>query len=304
MNGARLLKHFLAERTPLTAHAYRLDLEDFKIFLRLDFVETAIEKLFGSSHPVAQRLVGNYLASMRRRGLAPATINRRLSTLRSLGKTARVLGRAPWVLDARNVKMERVRDTRGPGRENVMRVFTFLRAQPATKPVLRDLAILRLCYDLGLRRGEICSVNVADFTATSLRVRRKGKLTKTVLILPKATHAALEAWLNARGSHPGALFINFDEIHRSKTGKRLTGAAIYEIMRRRGQEAGVTAPMRPHGIRHTAITDARVVAAARGYGLDELVDFSGHAEVRTLKHYLDDQKSLQGTIAGDIALPG
>jgi integrase/recombinase XerC len=100
------------------------------------------------------------------------------------------------------------------------------------------------------------------------------------------------------------LFINFDEIHRSKTGRRLSGSAIYEIVRDRAREAGVTVPVRPHGIRHTAITDARVAAARRGYGLDDLVDFSGHADVRTLKHYLDDQKSVQGAISTDIALPG
>jgi integrase len=100
------------------------------------------------------------------------------------------------------------------------------------------------------------------------------------------------------------MFINFDEVHRTKTGKRLTGAAIYQIVKARAQEAGVTAPVRPHGIRHTAISDARVATARMGLGLDGLVDFSGHADVRTLKHYLDDQESVQGIISADIALPG
>jgi integrase/recombinase XerC len=99
------------------------------------------------------------------------------------------------------------------------------------------------------------------------------------------------------------MFINFDEIHRSKTGKRLTGAAIYQIVKSRAQEAGVKAPVRPHGIRHTAITDARVATSRMGLGLDSLVDFSGHADVRTLKHYLDDNQSAQGAISAAIALP-
>ena len=303
MNGARLIKQFLEGKGTLTAKAYRQDLEDLRLQFKSPTTTRAVERLFGGSHQAAQALVGSYMAAMKRRGLAPATINRRLSMLRSLGKKAMVLGYTEWRLEAENVRAEKVRNTRGPGRENIVMMFEFLKAQSATKPALRDLAIFRMCYDLGLRRGEICELNVSDIVHEGLRVRRKGKLSKQVLVLPTSTRAALEAWLEVRGPKPGPLFINFDEIHRSKTGKRLTGSAIYEIVKSRGQQAGVKVPVRPHGIRHTAITDARVAAAKRGHGLDDLVDFSGHADVRTLKHYLDDEKSIQGTISSDIALP-
>jgi hypothetical protein len=33
------------------------------------------------------------------------------------------------------------------------------------------------------------------------------------------------------------------------------------------------------------------------------VSLPGHADFRTLKHYLDDQVSAQGIISADIALP-
>jgi integrase/recombinase XerC len=303
MNGAAILKRFLADKSELTAAAYSDDLEDLRLFLKTSSVAATIQKLFGSSHPRAQRLIADYLSSMRRRGLAPATINRRLSTLRSLSKRVCILGYCSWMLAANNVKMEKVRDTRGPGRENIVKMFAFLTGQPASKPVLRDLAIIHLCYDLGLRRGEIVSLNLSDLVEGGLRVRRKGKVSKEPLMVPKGTRAALDAWLVVRGPQAGAMFINFDEIHRSKTGKRLTGAAIYQIVKARAQEAGVKPPVRPHGIRHTAITDARVATSKMGLGLDSLVDFSGHADFRTLKHYLDDKQSAQGAISAAIALP-
>jgi integrase/recombinase XerC len=302
MNAARLIKHFLADKGTLTALAYKRDLHDFRLQLRTPSAELAVEKLFGGSHPSAQRILGSYLAAMKRRGLSSSTINRRLSMLRSLGKRARVLGLIPWMLDAHNVKSEKVRDSKGPGLGNVVKMFRFLKALPADKPVLRDIAILRLCYDLALRRNEVCGVDVADIVPSGLRVRRKGKTSKQALELPDATRAALLDWLNVRGPHGGPLFINFDQIHRTKTGKRLSGAAIYEIIRSRAQQAGVTVPVRPHGIRHTSITEARIVAAARGHGLDRLIDFSGHSDVKTLKHYLDGEESIQGVIAADIAL--
>lgn len=129
---------------------------------------------------------------------------------------------------------------------------------------------------MALRRNEICGVDVADIGPAGLRVRRKGESSKKVLALPDVTRAALRAWIEVRGPHAGPVFINFDQIHKSKTGKRLTRAAVYEIIRSRAKQAGVTAPIRPHGIRHTSITEARVVAAAMGHGLDRLIEFSGH----------------------------
>jgi integrase/recombinase XerC len=303
MNGERLLKRFLAGRPQLTALAYTKDLEDFQARLKAANVADAAARLFGVSHGRAQGMIGDYLASMKRRGLAPATINRRLATLRSLGKVARILGMIPWVLEAKNVRSERVRETKGPGRENVMQMIGHMTALPREKENLRDLAIVRLAYDLGLRRGEICSLNVADVTADGLKVRRKGKQGKQTLFIPKPTRTALDAWIAARTSQVGALFVNFDKIHKTKTGRRLTGSAVYSIVRGRAQKAGVKVPVRPHGIRHTAITDARVVAQRHGHGLDKLVDFSGHSEVRTLKLYLDREDSAQALIAGELAIP-
>jgi hypothetical protein len=42
--------------------------------------------------------------------------------------------------------------------------------------------------------------------------------------LPTPTKAALEAWLQARGTDEGPLFVNFD---RAGKGGRLTGSAVY-----------------------------------------------------------------------------
>jgi integrase len=55
------------------------------------------------------------------------------------------------------------------------------KAQVATKPVLRDIAIIRFFFDLGLRQGEVCGLKVSDLNAAGLHVRRKRKFSKAPL---------------------------------------------------------------------------------------------------------------------------
>ena len=69
--------------------------------------------------------------------------------------------------------------------------------------------------------------------------------------MPEPTQAALAAWLEARGSEPGPLFVNFD---RAGKGHRLTGTAVYHIVGWLGAKAGLT--VRPQELRHLAITTA------------------------------------------------
>src|SRR5438552_1651316 len=88
-------------------------------------------------------------------GVPRSTVSRRLAALRSLVKLARTLGMVPWALDVDGVRAEGYRDTRGPGRDGFRNLLALLRARADAKGA-RDRAVLRLLYDLGLRRAEVC----------------------------------------------------------------------------------------------------------------------------------------------------
>ena len=66
---------------------------------------------------------------------------------------ANTLGLVSWTLAVGNVKAQAYRDTRGPGLDAYKALLAVARAQPGAKG-LRDVALLRLLHDLGLRRGE------------------------------------------------------------------------------------------------------------------------------------------------------
>jgi len=202
-------------------------------------------------------------------------------------------------LDIQNVKSEAYRDTKGPGKSGFRAMLQTL-AGKKTKKNIRDTAILRLLYDLALRTGEAVALNFEDVELgrSVIHVLGKGKTDKQQLTLPESTKMALDSWLQIRGSESGPLFHNLDRAHK---GERLTGVSIYRIVRALGEMNGFKT--RPHGIRHTAITEACKVAAENGIGLEEVLDFSRHSRssVAILMVYRDRERNIQGQLANCIA---
>jgi integrase/recombinase XerC len=228
------------------------------------------------------------------RGLSPATINRRLAALRSLVKVAGTLGIVPWNLEVSNVKSKAYRDTRGPGQDGFRRLLGEVEARRDRKG-MRDRAILRLLYDLALRRGEVVGLdlNDVDLEAGKLAVLGKGRTEKQLVTLPEPTKNALRGWIVVRGTEPGPVFVNVD---RAGKGCRLTGCGLYYLVRKAGKDAGLTT--RPHALWHSAITAA--LDLSRG-DIRAVQKFSRHSDPRTLNVYDDNRADMAGEIARKVA---
>ncbi|MES2459471.1 MAG: tyrosine-type recombinase/integrase [Armatimonadota bacterium] len=294
-----LIAAYTAGRNARTLTAYRQDLEQFRLFSRAESPEAAVLRLLQSSAGEANGVALAYRAHLQDRGLTPSTINRRLASLRSLVKLARLLGFITWKIEIPGLPTEAYRDTRGPGSDGFRRLLSELAEMPETPVTVRARAVLRLLYDLGLRRGEVVALDLADYQSdrASLSVIGKRRLEKTVLTLAPPTQEALEAWLKVRGGNPGPLFVNFD---RSKKGDdRLTPHSIYRIVRDLGKRVGIKTA--PHGLRHTAITEAIKAAQANGMGLEEVLDFSRHKDVKVMMIYRDRERNVQGKLSALIA---
>ncbi len=93
-----LIERFLFGRPRTTARAYAADLEDFARFHQTS-TEAAVRSLLLGPETARRRLL-DYALGLRRRQLAPATVRRRLGTLRALLATARELGQIAWGLES------------------------------------------------------------------------------------------------------------------------------------------------------------------------------------------------------------
>jgi len=289
-----LVASFLSGRNGTTLRAYRRDLENFRSFVGASTIDEAAKMLLSRSHGEANALALAYKTNLMEKGLQPATINRRLASLRSLVKLARTLGMVSWYLEIENVRSEPYRDTRGPGKEGFSALLDEAKKGRKNKTA-RDQAILRLLYDLGLRRGEVVALDLEDLdlAAGTLAILGKGRTQKVNLTLPEQTKSVLLEWLSIRGTTPGPLFINLD---RAKKGWRLSATGLYFLVRKLGEKIGIK--VRPHGLRHSAITEA--LEATDG-NIRAVARFSRHKNIQTLTVYDDNRLDIGGDVARLIA---
>lgn len=293
---AALVDAFLAGKSTRTIAAYRADLTDFAAFVNAATLDDAARALFAGGAGAANLTALNYRASLMERGMAAATINRRLAALRSLVALAQTIGIVPYELNVPGVKAQAYRDVRGPGDDGFRRMLVAVEARGDAKGI-RDRAILHLLHDLALRRGEVVSLDRVhlDLGRNLLMVLGKGRTGREPLTLPAETRMVLTDWLTVRGEQPGPLFTNMDR-DRTKTGRRLTASGIYRLIRRIGDEAGIRT--RPHGLRHLGITHAII---ATGGNVQKVQQFSRHKDVRTVLIYNDATTNHQGEVAALVA---
>ena len=152
---------------------------------------------------------------MATRGLAPATIRRRLSALRSIVAFARTIGEIDWSLDVKSPRVIPYRDTSGPGAEGWLAMLAKAKASAelGTAKGRRDLALVYLMHDLLLRRGSAVSLDWpahVDLEGRAVEVLGKGHTQRIRKTLPRRTRDALGASIRERGSWCGPLFVRLD----------------------------------------------------------------------------------------------
>ena len=249
LSPTQLVDAFYGQLSPRTLEGYRADLKDFATFVSCSAVEGAAQLLLSQAPGHANSLTLLYKNSLKERGLAASTINRRLAARRSLVKLARVMGLVTWTLEVAPAKAARTRDVRRPDPTVVVDMLNLVRQQTGSKAV-RDYAILRMLYDWGLRVSSVVNLDLADVDLNEgiIYVTLKGHgVEKKRKTLPLPTRQALQAWTSVRGADPGPLFTNFD---RAGKGGRLTRRAVHYLVRRLGDDVGCR--VWPHASRLTA----------------------------------------------------
>jgi len=301
-----------SKRSASTRRAYEGDLRCFARFLAScdhgsQGLDGAVHQLVDGERiarflvlgvPEMARALALWKGAMLRAGLSEATVNRRLSAVRSLLKVAFRLGLS--ACDGRSVvegeRSRPYRDTRGItlGQMRALLQQPFLLHGALTVHGLRDAALLRLLCENVLRRGEAHLLDVADFEpdTRSLLILGKGAGTqKQRATLSPATVQVLADYLQAAGHRRGALFRCLD--HRpDKRNGRLSTNGIYKIVRAYGAGIGVE-KLAPHKLRHAGITAA---LDATGGDVRRVQKLSRHASIATLMIYDDSRRDSQGEV--------
>ncbi|HEY2161432.1 MAG TPA: site-specific tyrosine recombinase XerD [Solirubrobacteraceae bacterium] len=259
-----------------TLEAYRSDLERYGEYLSsrsLDPLTISPVELAGFVSSLAE-------GGERRRGVAPATLQRKIACLRSFYRHLR---------REQLIEHDPASELRAPrsraklpevlSRDEVSRLL----AQPrGTAPTaLRDRALLETMYACGLRASEAIGLELAelDLDAGILRARGKGSKERLVPIGRKAVES-LRAYLEK--GRPRLVGIR-DERHVfvNHRGVGLSRQGLYKIVQRHAAAAGLAHRMSPHTLRHTFATHL----LAGGCDLRSLQEMLGHADIATTQIY-------------------
>ena len=288
------------KRNPRTRREYEKDITYF--FRALSGCEPSRDLVLQFLHLSRHRataLVLKYKAELFKRGLAEATVNRRLAAIKSLVRMGRKLGICDYTLDIKGEKVRTYRDTTGVKVEVYKPILAL--CDQTSDLGKRDYALLKLLWENALRRNEVSQLNVEDFDGErrELRILGKGRGTQTETVyISRSTTDALLKWLKARDEYVPSepLFIALDFYHK---GHRLSGDGIYKLVKRYCKKAGITKSMSPHRIRHSSITAA--LNATDG-NLRKTQKLSRHADINTLLIYDDnrnrDQEELTELLSG------
>ena len=216
---------------------------------------------------------------------APATVNKMLSALRGVLKTA-------WKLDLMSLedyaRASSIKDMKNnplpTGRELQSGEISALLKSCQDDPTpagVRDMALLALLYSCGLRREEPVNLDLSDYDPVSgdLKILHAKLNKQRMNYLVDGAARAMDDWLNLRGDEPGPLFWPINKGGRL-VNRRMTSQAIYNILQKRKEQSG---------IKDCSLCDLRRTyvshSLAAGADISIVAGLVGHSSVATTARY-------------------
>ena len=268
------LKYLRFERnySEKTIVSYRIDLEEFEDYLKKVDAEKNLVTADAD-------LVRSWMVYLMEEGRSVATVNRKLSSLRSFYR---------FLLRRRVVDLDPMLKVVGPKKQKTLP--SFLRVQEMDRLLdecsvnegfegVRDRLILEMFYATGIRLSELIGLSDADVNLSAKLLKVTGKRNKQRLI-----PFGEELWMDLLGyiklrnetlpDRDDALFVR-------KDGKRMYPELVYKIVRRNLSKVATLKKRSPHVLRHTFAT-AMLNGNAELQAVKELL---GHESLATTEIY-------------------
>ncbi|HEY5417474.1 MAG TPA: site-specific tyrosine recombinase XerD [Gemmatimonadaceae bacterium] len=269
--------------SPRTDEAYGRDLARFATY--------AVSRGAVGPADVSARLLREYVYHLKDLGLAPASIRRNVSALRTYFKFLLGEGRVTHDPSERLESPKRWRTL--PEVLSVAEVDKLLASPTLDDPlVFRDRALLELAYGAGLRVSEWISIGVRDVMFDEGLVRVFGKGSKERLVpIGRRAIGALASYVRElrprleHGEGRGALFLN-------ARGQPLTRMGAWKILQKYVARAGIEKHVSPHTLRHSFATHL----LEGGADLRAVQEMLGHADISTTQIYTHVDREYLRTV--------
>ncbi|MCL4079122.1 site-specific tyrosine recombinase XerD [Coriobacteriia bacterium Es71-Z0120] len=277
------LDHLTVERgaSAHTLDAYRRDLARYE--------ETLRDRGVPSPPRATREDVVEHQRRLFARGYAPSTVERNMAAVRSFHRFCVREGLAE-IDPTTGLPLPKI-PSRLPDAITVEEAERLLSQPFPEGPAgLRDRAILEVLYGCGLRVSELVGLDVGhvDLDEGFLRVFGKGSKERVVPIGGYAAQAVSAYLMHGRPflrSRRSAVQKDRSALFVNQRGGRLTRQAVFGIVKRYGQRAGVD--IHPHTLRHSFATHM----LQGGADLRSLQEMLGHADISTTQIYTHVDRS-------------
>jgi integrase/recombinase XerC len=265
---ARFIDHLAVEKqsSAHTLDAYRRDLSALRRWAEAQGVSR-----WADIDGLALR---GFVADEHARGLAPPSVQRRLSACRALFR---------WLLKHGDIAADPSVGLRGPKAPRKLpqvldadEMGQLVEVPDAAPLGLRDRAMMELFYSSGLRVSELCALRWGDLDLPGGEVRVLGKGRKT-RIVPVGRHAreALAAYFAAFPAAAQA------PVFPGRGASSITPRAVQKRVRELAIRQGVWKRVHPHLLRHSFASHV-LESSGDLRGVQELL---GHANIATTQIY-------------------
>lgn len=162
-------------------------------------------------------------------------------------------------------------------------IAAVLRAASEGRHGVRDHAMLLTLYHHGLRVSELCRLTLADLDLEGRRlwVERLNRGRSGVHPVPEDEAQALAAYLGERGEQ-GTL--NLPALFLNERRATLSRNAVYYLVRRAGEAAGLARPLFPHLLRRS--TGSKLVG--EGHDVRLVQDYLGLRSARSVLRFVGE----------------
>ena len=224
-----------------------------------------------------------FAARAHARGLAPRSIRRRLSAVRSFYQ---------FLLHERAVRSNPAFDIHAPKAPRMLpntvdadQMARLLEIAAEGALAARDLALMELLYSSGLRLAELAGLNWEHLNLRdrTVRVLGKGRKERVVPVGREAvrTLTAWQASLVSRGLRAAQALTAQSPVFIARSGKRLSHRSIQARVAYWGRRQGLGVRVHPHLFRHSFASHL-LESSGELRGVQELL---GHANIATTQIY-------------------
>ncbi len=255
-----------------TVISYALDLKQFKNYCQ--------KKGIYNASSINRITVLNYLIDLKKRGLSPATLSRKMASIKMFCR---------FLVEEGRLEKDPTENMESPGiKKSLPAVLNqeevaVLLEQPRTGNTagLRDKAMLELMYATGMRVSELLALDIqhVDCEHGFVRCTGKGSRERIVPVGSVAVKYLVEYLQRGRvkiknSRYEKALFLNM-------RGKRLTRQGFWKLLKKYARKAGITTEITPHTLRHSFATHL----LENGADLRAVQEMLGHADISTTQIY-------------------